>query len=234
MSHFVDLAGRRFGLWVVGVRASNTKQGSARWYCQCDCGANGIVTAGNLHNGGSTGCGCTKPAKVIAGNTTHGHTSGGAQSSEYGTWCSMIQRCINPKVQYFAHYGGRGITVCNRWCKSFEDFIADMGPRPSPQHSLDRFPDNDGNYEPGNCRWATQSEQARNRRNNVIVDFNGELRPIVEWAERFNLDSGVLRYRLHRGWPIEKALTKPVASKKQLLSKESTSMNLRRAITPLE
>lgn len=127
-------------------------------------------------------------------------------SSEYRIWCNMRYRCLVPLDPAFKDYGGRGIGVCERWMK-FENFIADMGPRPSSKHSLDRFPNNDGNYEPGNCRWATKSQQQRNTRKSKMLTFAGETLTLPDMAEKYGLRPKLLRRRLEHGWAIEKALT---------------------------
>lgn len=121
---------------------------------------------------------------------------------------NILQRCYNPNNPAFARYGGRGITVCDRWRESFEVFLADMGRRPSPKHSIDRI-DNDGHYEPSNCRWATSKEQRRNRRDVRHITFNGESLLLTEWAARLGENYRMLAHRLERRWPIESALTEP-------------------------
>lgn len=124
------------------------------WRCRCICGTETVVRGGNLGNGHTLSCGCHK----LTVNITHGRTD----TAEYSVWEGMIQRCHNPKDTKWPLYGARGVKVCERW-RSFENFLADMGERP-PETSIDRYPDNDGNYEPGNCRWATIWEQNRNLR----------------------------------------------------------------------
>lgn len=128
---------------------------------------------------------------------------------EYPIWCAMKRRCLSKASHAYKDYGGRGITVCERWQRSFADFLADMGPRPGPLVTLDRI-DNDGNYEPGNCRWATRSEQARNRRSCIILEFNGERLTLVDWAERYGMERYQLEHRVRLGWPLERALAEPI------------------------
>ena len=125
---------------------------------------------------------------------------------EYTSWASMKRRCGDPENQDYHLYGGRGITVCDRWMKSFYDFMADMGPRPSRKHMLDRK-NNDGNYEPGNCRWATPLQSGRNTRKNKRITFSGKTLCLSEWSEETGFSQDVIQARLSRGWSIEETLT---------------------------
>lgn len=167
-----DLSAMTFGRLspqkIVGI----TPAKKARWLCVCSCGAEKIVTAGNLTSGQIMSCGCLKSEqaarRAAARSFKHGHAVRGAQSLEYTSYRSMLSRCLNPNATDFHRYGGRGISVCPRWINGngslsgFECFAKDMGARPSRSHSIDRWPDNDGNYEPGNCRWATPKQQGGN------------------------------------------------------------------------
>lgn len=131
------------------------------------------------------------------------------QTPEYATWRRMKTRCYNPRFEGFQNYGGRGIKVCDRWRNSFANFIADMGPKPSPKHSIDRI-DNDGNYTPTNCRWATRELQSNNRQVNHYLTHNGKTRGISAWARDLGCSPNAITMRLARGWSDEMALTIPI------------------------
>lgn len=137
---------------------------------------------------------------------THGHAFVGNRSPEYRTWNNMTQRCTNPKHTNFHRYGGRGITVCERWLNSFAAFLEDMGPKPTPKHEIERK-DNDKGYSPDNCRWATHKEQCRNFGRNRLLTFDGKTMCISAWAEHLGIHRQTLKHRLDSGWTLERALT---------------------------
>ena len=153
-----DLSGQRYGrLTVVGDTGRRDDSGRVIWRCRCECGNERDAVGRDLTAGRTTSCGCKKSERAKTAATTHGAKG----TPEYRSWQSMLTRCTNPKYHRWDRYGGRGITVCDRW-QTFENFLADMGARPAGT-SLDRFPNPDGNYEPGNCRWATRQQQRSNR-----------------------------------------------------------------------
>lgn len=146
-------------------------------FCQCGCGRKtNIATRKHTQLGVQKG----EHFRWISGHSSAKHRQ--LDSAEYRAWSHITQRCTNPKCKQWKDYGERGITICEKWRASFKDFLADVGPRPSLKHSIDRYPDNDGNYEPGNVRWATQKEQARNTRRNVWITFRGEAKLQKDWA----------------------------------------------------
>lgn len=140
------------------------------------------------------------------GKWRHGHALLNHATSEYRSWSHMMYRCTNPRSHNFKYYGGRGVRVCKRW-HVFKNFLADMGPKPWAGYSIDRFPDKDGNYEPGNCRWASCIEQARGRRNVKPITFLGVTQTIGEWADQIGIKRNTVKQRLRAGWLISDALT---------------------------
>ena len=141
----------------------------------------------------------------VAGRYRHPRAGDGKTPPEYKSWVGAKQRCFNTKHARYADYGGRGISMCPRWANSFLNFIRDMGPKPNPRATLERI-DNDGDYEPGNCRWESYHQQTRNRRSNVMLTCNGVTLCLNDWAERVGIGRMTLTQRLRRGWSLERAL----------------------------
>lgn len=153
-------------------------------------------------------CGCIAKLK----NIKHGATRFKVSTPEFKVWCAMKSRCYKPNIKAFKYYGARGISMCERWLNSFENFVSDMGFRPSPKHSIERN-DVDGNYEPSNCRWATPKEQANNQRNNVKVEYKGRTQNVKTWCEELRLNYARVSFRIRRGWNVEDAFYKSPANK---------------------
>jgi hypothetical protein len=145
---------------------------------------------------------------------SHGQSRRSGRSFEYRVWSGMLSRCRNPNTKGYKYYGAKGVKVCQRWQDSFANFLADMGNSPSRKHSIDRFPNKNGNYEPGNCRWATDVQQSRNMDRVRSITYDGRTMCITEWAEAIGISSKVLTDRLNKlHWPVEKALSTPVRKK---------------------
>jgi len=153
-------------------------------------------------------CGCYNLQRVQETHTRHGQSRRGSVSKSYSTYAAMLARCYNPNNWKYADYGGRGITVCDRWRESFENFYKDMGDRPEG-YTIDRI-DNNAGYSPDNCKWATQSEQCRNRRSNRIIEYEGEKKTLIDWSENIGIEWKVLDDRLRRKWSVERAFTETV------------------------
>lgn len=207
MGSSLDLVGERFGRLVV-LRVWRFKR-HRRAEVRCDCGVLKGVYVHNLTNGHVASCGCLR-AEMHRLRSQQQKTHGASRTPEHDARAAMIQRCYNARNRNFRFYGARGITVCERWRESFENFLADMGLRPSAKHSIDRI-DNDGNYEPGNCRWATRAEQARNRRNTRFVEVGGVRVPAIDVCKQHNVPISVFVWRVRRGWERLRAAMVPTA-----------------------
>lgn len=206
-----DLTGQRFGKVTVLSRAANNKHGRAVWLCKCDCGNEKEIAAANLKSGRTTSCGCySRGLKRKTG--THGMTN----TRIFHEWQSMLQRCNNPNNQRYEDYGGRGIKVCDEWIDSFVSFCEwSMDNGYDETLTLDRE-DVDGNYSPDNCRWVTNFEQQSNKRNNRVIECNGEKYILNEWARITGLNAQTIAWRIDRGWSVEEALYTPSRKQKVL------------------
>lgn len=190
----VEMVGGRFGRFTVVARDESRRGGQAYWLCRCDCGQVKSVNGSSLRRNLSTSCGCLQKQRTSAARRTHGRTG----SSEYKTWLAMRGRCLDPGHTIFHKYGAKGVTVCERWKDSFENFFADMGEKPTRAHQIDRI-DNEKGYEPGNCRWATAKEQARNRTTTRLFTHDGITLCIQDWALRLGLNPKTARTRIAAG-----------------------------------
>lgn len=200
------MKGLVFGRLEVMEMAGNDRHMNLLWLCRCQCGKEKIIKGSSLRSGATQSCGCLRDQIARTIHVTHGHRRHTQKNATYTTWISMIQRCTNPNAMGWENYGGRGIKVCDRWLNSFEDFLADVGERPSTSHSIDRFPDNNKGYEPNNVRWATRKEQMNNRRNCRYLTHNGKTQTIQQWRRELGLGRGVIDGRLKAGRPIHEVL----------------------------
>lgn len=193
-----DLTGNRYGRLVVIGPGPKTVSGRTAWRCLCDCGQEASIALSALHGGLTKSCGCFRREHSKSMNQSHGRS----QTSEYHVWAGVVQRCNNPKNQAFHNYGGRGIRVCEQWA-TFEGFYADMGA--SNGLTLERM-NNDGNYEPANCKWATRKEQNSNRRDNVFLEHAGLRLTLTQWSEKMHIALGTIQKRLKLGWSTRDTL----------------------------
>lgn len=207
---FKNLTGMRFTRLTVMEEFVHKTDQRTRWICRCDCGNVVTVLSSSLATGNTKSCGCYQ--KDNPSNLSHGMTG----SPEYRAWENMRQRCHRKESVEYHRYGGRGITVCDRWLLSFEDFFLDVGKRPSELHTLDRI-NNNGHYEPGNVRWATRKEQSANVCRNVNVKINGVTKILSEWCRIYGISKNTVRNRIkNMNWCAETAITTKVKSGKRV------------------
>lgn len=207
----LDLKGHRFGRLCVLELAEDDTRAGRWWRCLCDCGTRLNVLTTYLRTGDTKSCGCLKVDRSRERATKHGMK----YTPEYWCWQRILLRCYVPTTSNYHHYGGRGIKMCDRWRygengkHGAECFLEDMGPKPSRKHSIDRE-DVNGDYEPDNCRWATQIQQCNNKRDNVLVTYGGETLTLSQWSRKVGIGVSTLSYRMRHGWTPEAALlTKP-------------------------
>ena len=188
MGLILDIAGQKFGRLLVMKRVMVRGAKNVMWACRCDCGGSIVAAASNIKSGITQSCGCfarETAASLLRGNTSQ-RTHHKSQTLEYNSWGSMKQRCLNPSNPKYPNYGGRGIRICNQWVNSFENFLSDMGKKPSRFYTLHRI-NNDGNYEPSNCEWATSKVQGRNTTRSRFVEIDGVRLCVTEWCERLGI-----------------------------------------------
>lgn len=213
------------------------RHGPIHYYrCKCDCGGEAIISRSNFVRRASGSCGCLKAEALRTRSKTHGMR----KTSEYNCWVNIRARCGNPKNKRFKDYGGRGIKVCERWRASFENFIADMGRKPSAKHSIERE-DVNGDYEPGNCKWVLVDEQVRNKRSNHRIIYRGKEMILADAIRLAGMTKKAVSNRLSRGWSIERALNTPLNAPRKVRTRpngiwvevEGERMLLRAACTKL-
>ena len=203
MSKLIDLTGKSFGRLIVISRIEfQSKRREAKWLCNCICGSYTKVLGYHLRNSKVQSCGCLS----LENKTIHNHSisKNTINNRTYISWQKLKDRCLNENNDKYEDYGGRGIKVCQRWLDSFENFLLDMGERPL-KTSIDRI-NNDGDYLPENCRWATQKEQSLNKRTNRIINYNGKSKTLSQWSEISNTSPSLISYRIKAGWSTEQAL----------------------------
>lgn len=224
--NFVDLIGKRFGRLTVIKRAENDKYSTARWLCKCDCGGETITSSGHLNSGHTKSCGCfsreVASEKALKNKCfyTHGLSNNKTFRRISYIRASMKARCYNPKNHNYPRYGGRGIKICDEWLNSengminFYNWAINNGYQDNL--TIDRI-DVNGNYEPGNCRWATAKEQANNKRNNITINYKGEIIKLTDIAEKMKINPRILRDRLRRGWTVERTIEQRPGHKKRVI-----------------
>lgn len=203
------------------------------WLWKCDCGKEKVIAASHVLSRSTKSCGCYLRSRLSEKNYIHGMS----YTKEHMAWTAALTRCYNTKNKAYPNWGGRGITVCDRWrfgeggLNGFQCFFQDMGPAPSKSHSLHRK-DNDGNYEPGNCIWGTKKIQSQGRRNSVMIEFRGEVRCLTDWCERLGLKMHAIHKRIKAGWPTDLALTTPVLYGKRVFKNLSYHRSRQRNRSP--
>lgn len=204
---FKNIEGEFFGKFTVLRRGENRVEPSGKtkvyWLCKCECGSEKEIEASSLREGTSKSCGCVKKENAKNLNLSHGMY----RSAQYKAWQKMKERCLNPNVERYPNYGGRGITVCKRWLESFENFYEDMGDKPTPQHSIDRK-DVNGNYEKDNCRWVTNQEQHYNKTNTLYVRYKNENKSLSELCKKYHLNYKSTWRQYKKGFTFEQILIK--------------------------
>lgn len=201
------MIGKTFGRLTVLSRFKG-KHGHYYLSCKCQCGKQSSPAAQSVSQGKTTSCGCLGRERRTKANTIHGGAKKRQNRAEYTVWQAMRRRCSSPTCPEYRLYGARGIRVCDRWQTSFAAFMEDMGPRPAGRFTLDRI-DNNGNYEPGNVRWASYPEQARNKRTNIMVTIGGKTMCLKDWSEESGIHYCTLKLRVRNGWRETDLLAPP-------------------------
>ena len=218
MGKRIDLKGKRFNRLLVIAYAEtigNERRKAAIWQCQCDCGNSTTARAGDLMSGKTQSCGCFGKERRLESLMSHGMS----HTSTYNSWKAMKKRCNNPNGIDYKYYGGRGIKVCSRWKKSFINFLADMGEKPGDL-TLERI-DNNGDYCPENCNWATRKEQNRDQRTNRMITYGGATKCLTDWAKHLKIERTTVAYRL-KHHDVDTAFTMKLRSKPEQAKKKSS------------
>lgn len=202
----IDITGQTYGR-LTAIRSEKRTGSTTPWIFRCECGNITRVSLANVRNGHTKSCGCLAIETTVNRSRVHGEGSRKQKSPEYKAWKGMKTRCHDPRDKSFERYGAKGVTVCGRWRNSFAHFLADMGRKPSPCHSIDRI-ENSLGYQPGNCRWATDVEQANNHANNRKITFNGKTMNLGQWAKAIGIKPNTLGARIRAGWSLDQAMTK--------------------------
>lgn len=210
-----DLTKQKFNMLTVIEQAEGKSSQQLAWLCDCDCGNKKVVLGCHLKSGKTMSCGCHRKKINSEIHTKHGCNRIGKRTTEYTIWADMIRRCSNSSDEFYMNYGGRGISVCERW-KEFVNFLADMGEKPNG-YSIERK-DRDGNYCPENCIWADAITQANNRSNNVVLEYDGRKQTAKQWSRELNIQYETLRKRIKNRWSAEKSLTTPSRQAKRIKS----------------
>lgn len=204
VANFNDLAGQRFGK-LVAIKFLGTEKGNSFWECLCDCGKTCKKRATHIKSGASTSCGCYNEELMKNKFKTHGLS----KHPLFRVHKAMMNRCYLPSCKSYKNYGGRGISVCERW-HDFKNFYDDVITGYAKGLEIDRYPDVNGDYCPENYRWANDKQQSRNKSDNVFIEYRGERLIVVDWAVKLGMKHGTLHARIKAGWDIERALTEPV------------------------
>ena len=220
MPKFKDISGQVYGRLTVIRRVTINDKPRTYWDCTCSCGKTVVVWGDSLRRGATRSCGCFMRERAVETNTTHGLRN----HPLYFVWNGMRDRCYKETHPRYKDWGGRGVKFCDRWL-NFKNFYDDMSPTYQKGLTIDRI-DNDGDYSPDNCRWATHKEQANNQRSNRVLEFNGKNQTLAQWSEELNINYDALRDRLNEEWSVEDALTTPVIKNTRVITFEGKTKNI--------
>lgn len=222
----VEMVGRKFHrLTVMCFEEKRGKQ--LFWKCLCDCSKETVVLGTALRVGKTKSCGCLRRDF----NFKHGHAGDNSKSATYVAWTHAKSRCYDPANKKYKHYGGRGITMCDRWLESFADFLADMGEKPRRGLTLERV-NNSGNYEPGNCEWRTYTDQNNNLRSNRNLEYGGIKMSMAMWTRELKFPRNLIFWRLKKGWTVEDALSTPLVKHQSIRERHRSASKSQEKLGP--